>query len=154
MELISRSSTIHIEEVDILNLNSRRDKVFLSQVKFIKGESYFSNISLKTIEKEMDFNLKYGMLKVNQINPESEKIILDLKSTDVDLYVSKQFSGKMDINIEKTVFKFPAEYNDLDITVTDDDHKSFHISGIIGSTPPKTRFNIKAIKGTLNILHE
>ncbi len=154
LELISRSSTIHIEEVDILNLNSRRDKVFLSQVKFIKGESYFSNISLKTIEKEMDFNLKYGMLKVNQINPESEKIILDLKYTDVDLYVSKQFSGKMDINIEKTVFKFPSEYNDLDITVTDDDHKSFHISGIIGSIPVKTRFNIKAIKGTLNILHE
>ncbi len=154
LKLISRSSTIHIEEADSLNLNSRRDKVFLSQVKFIKGESYFSNISLKTIKKEIDFNLKYGMLNVNPINPELERIILDLKFTDVNLYVSKQFSGKLDISIEKTVFKFPAEYNDLDITVTDDDHKSYHISGIIGSIPPKTRVNIKAIKGTLNILHE
>ncbi len=154
IKLNSRSSTIHIEEIDRLNLNSRRDKVFVSQLSSIKGESYFSNIFLKTLEKEIDFNLKYGMLKINRINRELEKLILDLKFTDVDLYVSKQFTGNMDISIEKTVFKFPAEYNDLDITVTDDDHKSYNISGTIGSKPPKTSLNIKALKGTLNILHE
>ncbi len=154
LELISRSSTIHIEEAARLSLNSRRDKVFLPQVKFIKGESYFSNISLKTIKKEIDFKLKYGMLKINRINLELDRLELDLRFTDVNLYVSKQFSASMDISIEKTIFKYPAEYNGLDITVTDDDHKSYRIVGNIASVPPITKFNIKAIKGTLNILYE
>lgn len=154
MKLISRSSTIFIEDVERLELDTRRDKVFLSQVNFIKGESYFSRVSIKTIRKEMEFSVKYGMLKVNKINQELDRLLLDLNYTDVSLYVPKQFSCSMDISIEKTIFKYPAEYDSLEITITNDDLKSYHIFGNTGSLPPKSKFKISALKGSLNILYK
>ena len=154
IKLISRSSTIFIEDIERLELDTRRDKVFLSQVNFIKGESYFSRVSVKTIGKEMEFNVKYGMLKVNKITQEMDRLLLDLNYTDVSLYVPKQFSCSMDISIEKTIFKYPADYDSLDIKLTDDDLKSYHIFGNTGSLPPRSKFKISALKGSLNILYK
>ncbi len=153
LTLESRSSTIHIKEAETLNLDTRRDKIFLSNVNVMKGESYFSKLSISSIGKEINFNVKYGMLNIDVITQELKRLELDLKFTDVSLYVPKRFSCNMDINIGKTVFKYPAEYDKLDIKATTDDLKSFHIKGNTGSVPAKTQFKITSLKGSLDILY-
>lgn len=154
LKLISRSSTIHIEEAASLSLDTRRDKVFISNVDMMKGESYFSKLSLDNIGKEMEYTVKYGMLEITQIKQELDRLKLTLRNTEVNLYVPKQFSSSIDVIIEKTVFKYPAEYDKLDIKVTNDDHKSFHVTGNTGSLPPSSQLSINAIKGSLNILYK
>ena len=154
IRLLSRSSTIHIEKAAVLFLDTRRDKVFITDVESLKGESYFSRVSIKTIGKEMEYLVKYGSLNVTEINQELKRLKLNLRYTEVNLYVPKEFSCSMDISIEKTTFKYPAEYDDLDIKVTDEDYKSFHVFGNTGSLPPDSRLTINAIKGSLNILYK
>ena len=67
LRIESKSSKIRIREVEILDAESRRDKYTISRIDNLFGESWFTDIWLYRADDEINFNPRYGALKVDSI---------------------------------------------------------------------------------------
>lgn len=95
--IISKSSTISIKKADVLKINSKRDKYFITSSKYIFGKTYFSNISTQNLLLEAKIESKYGDFIIDNIAKNYSFIQLKSKYTDIFLHFSPNSSCKMQI---------------------------------------------------------
>ena len=66
-------------------LNRRRDKFYIDNIKTIKGTSYFTDFNLKNLRGEASLSTRYGNLNIDLIQNGFESINLNTGYTDVSL---------------------------------------------------------------------
>ena len=131
LSIESKSSKIRIHGVAILRTSSKRDKYSVSNIDNLFGESWFSDIWLYKMNEEINFNPKYGALKVDSIPVDFSFINVNTEFTDLNLVFSKSASFQLEIlKQNNAMLRMPEEYGELE--VIDQMEDAVHLKGMVG----------------------
>lgn len=153
LEFKSKSSTIKIEEIETIVLDSKRDKYFIEEVSSISGNSSFSYITILGFSRNLKVVSEYGEIKLSGIEFGYNLIELNARYTDVYLNVNDDFHADVSINYsESTVFSTPEEMTDYKKETLGDKKDQFKVTGFIGDpTKPNGKVNLSIWSGKLAI---
>ena len=146
LNIESKSSKIRIREVEILKTVSRRDKYTVSRVDNLFGESWFSDIWLYRLNEEINYNPKYGALKVDSIANQFSFININSENADLRMIFNRQASYQLEVlKHDDVVLQLPDEYGKLE--VIDQEDEAVHLKGMVGPYPnADSQVKIKAPK--------
>ncbi len=152
LRLTTRTSSVHIEQMDELHLDSRRDKITLPLLKKISGDASFSRIELGMLTTEMRLNTNYGNITVAGISNEIQGFQLTAGYTNIALFLNKDQSAGIEIRYNGTSkVNYPPALN-LKDQVSSAGVDGFHfLKGAVGSNKaPVLKFNLTG--GEINLL--
>ncbi len=86
----TRSSTLELEQVQNLDIVSRRDKINLAEANTVKGELSFTELRCENIRNQVVLTTSYGGLDVKSVATTFDKIVLKSKFTDINLNFKSQ----------------------------------------------------------------
>ena len=145
LDLTSKSSKLKVDSINVLKINSRRDKLFFTHVEYLYGESNFTEIWIYDFLRETDLDLKYGKLTVENVLPAFSKIDLKSEFTDVTLLFDKQCHYAFDILYhKKAMVNLPKNAKSHTETIQGQDH--YRKVGTCGGENPSARVNIEALQ--------
>lgn len=58
-----RSSEIKVKDADHFKISSRRDRIYLANIKFLEAETYFSNLNCLNLQEYGKLKMTYGRLE-------------------------------------------------------------------------------------------
>jgi hypothetical protein len=132
----TRSSMITIDKSAELQINSRRDKLYLNEMGSFSGEGYFSNINGGILHNEMNFVSRYGAINLDNIRKTFSNLNLMAEYTKVTLAFEKSVSYNLELtHHQEVVFVYPKNIASLKTRVTNVEEKQFLTSGVIGTEP-------------------
>jgi len=146
LKIDSKSSKIRIREIDILRTVSKRDKYTVSDINMLYGESWFTDIWLYKMNEEINFNPKYGALKVDSIPDLFSFININTEFTDLSFAFSRRASYQLEIlKHNNAILHLPDEYGELEVIDREED--AVHLKGMVGPTQnTASRVKITAAK--------
>lgn len=95
--LESKSSEVYADNIDILKINSSRDKMEIGNLNYIYGTSGYSTIHISKLNNEMDCYFSYGQVYVNNMDKEISLIDIDSERTDIKLFIPGEIVYSYDI---------------------------------------------------------
>jgi hypothetical protein len=143
----TQSSVITIDRLGSLKMNSRRDKLFLNDLDYLNGESYFSNINIGALHNEISLNSRYGNLTINDI--QRSFVLVNLSSELTDLALSFERPALFDFELthfQSVTFVYPKTLARLSTKVFSVEEKIFTTTGYFGNGTPESRVIIKATR--------
>lgn len=145
LDLTSKSSKLRADSINVLKINSRRDKFFFTQVEYLYGESNFTEIWIYDFVRECDLNLKYGKLTIENVLPDFSKIHVKSESADVTLMFDEQCKYDYNILYHK---KANLQLADKSVNSTESTEGSDHYraTGKWGGENPSSSVNIEALQ--------
>lgn len=112
LNLSGRSSNINIQQVNHLQINSRRDKIFVNQATSVTGECAFSRSNFNSVKEKIMLNGNYGTIQVSDISNDFQYMQLNTSYTVVQLYLHTDIPTNIEVNYsKKTKLIMPAEMN-------------------------------------------
>jgi hypothetical protein len=151
LKIESSSSTIFIEKVIVLDLESTNDKVEINNVEDISGSANFTDLSIIHLREVCRLKQSYGGLTIKNINEGYRSIRVNGKSTDYNFNFSKNSSFDARIYARDDKLKiadFPGERKKR---YMDDKSKFVQITGVFGSETEERNLNIEAQNGEVTI---
>jgi hypothetical protein len=156
LDFITKSSTIKIAEIDLLTLESKRDKYFIGKVNSITGNTSFSYITINGFSRNIKMMSEYGEVKLSGIEFGFNLIELNTKYTDVYLNINKNFHADVSINyVESTVLNYPENMRNFKKETLGEKKDQFKITGFIGDpSKPSGKVDLTVWSGKLAIQNE
>jgi hypothetical protein len=147
LRIITRSSNVTIDRVQNLNLDSRRDKIFLIDVISLSGKSYFSTINVTLLTDDLSLEGRYGSLFVDKISRSFSAIHLSSELTDLTLTFEKPMAFNFELNHSQDVtFFFPKAYASLITKVVNTQERLSLTSGKFGTGSSASSVYINALR--------
>lgn len=154
LNVFSRSSKVDIGEIDDLSLNSRRDKLFINSMESLSGETYFSDVYVYNLSRELNFTMKYGSLNMDKIRKGFSFLNINSNYTDINLTFVSGCSYMLDVNHTNAPFTYPQKLGVIEEKVIDEYDKAINTYGKIGNAETSSKVSITALKGTITIIHK
>lgn len=154
LNISSVSSRFELKNTGVLNIKSRRDKLFAGRINSIKGDSYFSNMSIDILEKEIGLETRYGSFNAGHIEKTFEKINLESGFTDINLVFERSASYNLDIKHLNSSLVLPEQNSDLTRKDPEDEQGKALVYGSVGNNPGNTHVTIDATKGNIYLKQE
>jgi hypothetical protein len=146
----SKSSGYEIGVVDVLSVNSRRDKFDIEELAELTGEMSFSEIRVAYFSADAKLNTNYGDLNIGSVGSTFGIFQLDAKYTDVNLNFDPGVAFILDLEYtEKTSLSLPAGFErDGE---TDKKEEVYQTTGKVGTGSKPSKVMIKIESGLVNI---
>ena len=145
LDLTSKSSKLNADSVNVLNINSRRDKLYFQRVEYLYGNGNFSQVWVYDFLRESDVYMKYGKLTIEHVIPDFSKIYVESDYTDISLFFDNQSAFAFDIlHHEKSVLTLPEEL--INAQETFDGKEHFRTTGTLGSESGAGKVTIDALQ--------
>ncbi|MBE0653556.1 MAG: hypothetical protein IH594_07145 [Bacteroidales bacterium] len=109
LSINSKSSTLHIDDADLLKLDSRRDKYFITRVYSIHTVANFSQLWMEEVNYDSHMNLKFGSLTIDKVRAGFSGIDIVSEYADLNLHFDADASFKADIFYHKDVVFEPPK---------------------------------------------
>lgn len=152
LDVISKSSEVRIISVNEMYLNSRRDNYIIDSINIIKGETNFSTIKFRKIEKDAILNVKYGNLSFDELSANLKYFNIISSYADIYITVTKEFSGKVDITYRKSILALPEIFNALPKVLSNTETQEYKTTGMVGyEKPDATDFKLNINQGSLSV---
>jgi hypothetical protein len=97
LNLISRSSTLDIEDAAAIEMTSTRDKISVKSCLSLNGDASFTRIRISELGAACTMNMKYGELRLNSVTKNFHLINIKSEYTDVFLGFNPSDSYSMDL---------------------------------------------------------
>lgn len=101
LQLNGRSSTMQMGKVEVLQLNSRRDKIDIERAGSVRGEASFSRLQFGFIENDLLLTTNYGNLLLTGLDPQADFVHLSSNYTALKLLLPATINAGIDINWTK-----------------------------------------------------
>ncbi|MCF8229395.1 MAG: hypothetical protein K9G58_02890 [Bacteroidales bacterium] len=152
LNVVSKSSTLLIEEINELDLDSRRDKIYISSLSKLNGKSSFSYINIKELQHEAIMNSSYGDLNIDKLNASFQLINFISEYTEIQLGIPEKAYYDVEINYNrKTYMVLPLSMEPLGRKQVGTDEE-YVINGTIGEEEsPASLLKISVVAGSLQI---
>jgi hypothetical protein len=145
LDLVSKSSKLNVDSVNVLKMESRRDKLYFKQVEYFYGKSNFTQVWIYDFLRESDLYMKYGELTIEHVMPAFSKIYVESEYTDMTLYFDRAASMEFDIlHHEKSMLRLPGTELLSEDALSGKDH--YRTVGTLGSGKPVGQLNIDALQ--------
>ncbi|MCF8405915.1 MAG: hypothetical protein K9H58_18370, partial [Bacteroidales bacterium] len=133
LNMVSKSSTLNIDKINVLNVNSRRDKFYINNLSSIIGETSFSYFTIKGIQKNVKLKSDYGEVKLKGLDPGFLLIDLESRYTDIILQIPDGLNCEVDMDMtESTYISYPDHYNGLVTKPVEKKDEKGSVKGYIG----------------------
>jgi hypothetical protein len=143
LDLSSKSSELKVETAGIVKMESRRDKIILGEVEYLYGNSSFTDVTVKNFIREADCDMKYGSLKIENIQSEFSRVDINSDFTDITMYFPSGCSYLVDIiHHEKAVVNLPENKANLNTRKTGEEFLT--TEGSVGGGQTEKRLSIRA----------
>ena len=154
LNIDSKISTIRIEDIDILKLVSRKDKIYVNQLSQLFGEAYFSNIWLYNLDTKANFKVKYSNMNLESVKKGFKVIDFTSEYTDFNMFFEPGSSYSLDIVHKKSFVKYPSEISDLKVEPINVQNGEYTIFGTVGRGNAESKLRIQAVSGNINIFQK
>lgn len=151
LNLQSSSSTIVIEKISIIDIESTNDKIEIKGVRDISGSADFTEMSIDYLEESCRLNQSYGGLTVKNINDSFQSIRLRGKSTDYKLEFSRNSSFETRIYARGDKLTISEHPGQREKRYMDDKSKFVQVTGFFGKATDERKLNIDAQNGEVKI---
>jgi hypothetical protein len=111
LRVTSKTSNITITEVNQLLANSSRDDYRIRMIAEFETQANWTDFSITEFRSKSDIRMNYGDLTIERIRPSIDKIIIDARSTKINLFFDKE----IDVNFEIVTNKDMVLPNDASI---------------------------------------
>jgi len=145
LDLVSKSSELNVDSVNVLKIDSRRDRLYFKYVEFFYGKSNFTQVWIDDFLRESDVYMKYGELTIEHVIPGFSKLNVESEYTDLTLDFDRATS--MEFNIlhhEKSQLRLPDPAEVSEDAPSGDDY--FRTAGTLGTGKPVGQLNIDALQ--------
>ncbi|HYW95470.1 MAG TPA: hypothetical protein VE870_07785, partial [Bacteroidales bacterium] len=113
----SKSSTININKAVLVKTDSRRDKMFITDVEHLYGSSEFSQIWVDNLRCEATLDLKFGNLTVDKIRQDFCKIDISSEYADINLRIEQGTHYHSDLYYKEDAYvTFPGNGDETTVT--------------------------------------
>lgn len=151
LRIQSKSTEFEFDEVKDIDAQSRRDKFRIQLVDLIDAQGSFSTFRVRELSDRLNIRADYGGVEVEKIAPDFGNIIIQSKSTDIDLYFNPETSFNFEINHTKSMLNLDSEVK-VDDEKLSDDGKTSQVTGHLGGKPSGVaKLSITADSGQINI---
>jgi hypothetical protein len=96
LRITSKTSDITITEVEQLNVNSSRDTYRIRMIDDFETESSWTDFAITEFKHKSDVKMNYGDISIENIRSSFESIIIDARSSKINL----TFDKKTDVNFD------------------------------------------------------
>lgn len=150
----SKSSEIRIEDLKELDVNSRRDKLYLNTVGNISGEASFSYFYIKNIYDMMVLSTDYGEINIDNFLQGFQLLDVNSNYTDYNLIMPKNIYFDLELNHNsRTVIDYPGTFTNLKKKTKNAEEETYVIYGFIGEQSGEpARIDIDTKSGKIVIL--
>lgn len=149
LSITSISSKFNLENTVSVNVESRRDEFFIGKISSLKGNSYFSDLRIEEVGKELNMVLKYGDLDAEFISKGIEMVTLNSAYTDISLAFDKSVSYNLDIRHLNAFLVLPDDDARLEKKVVNEEKKEYMTFGTVGRNPGNVKVVIDATRGNI-----
>jgi hypothetical protein len=154
LEIISSSSTLTINQANVLKVNSRSDKrLQFDSVNRLIGNSNFSKIYVGDLAQEIVMETVFGELIIEDIGTHFNQIDVNGRATDVRLHFSPESYFTVEVEAREDKLRLPIGDSNLDTNYLDEKKKFVEVSGTVGkpsNNPSKVKVNVQ--NGDLEII--
>lgn len=145
LDLISKSSKLNVDSVNVLKIDSRRDKLYFKHVEYFYGQSNFTQVWIYDFLRESSIYMKYGELTIEHVMPGFNKIYVESEYTDMTLYFDRAATLEFDIfHHEKSTLRLPGSEVVSEENPSGKDY--FKTVGTMGGGNPVGQLNINALQ--------
>ncbi len=108
LNILSNSSTLILGESKQLDLDSRRDKIYINKLNKLNGKSSFSYINIKELAEQAIMNTNYGDMSIDNLQSSFHLLNLISEYTEVKLGIAQNAALDLEINYNhKTYMLLP-----------------------------------------------
>ncbi len=132
LRLDSRSSELEIDRAKNIRISSTRDKIKLGNVKICRGQSVMSKIHIMNLQKELDFQTRYGEMNVLSSSRDLINMILNTTYSDVSCSLHPEACLDFFLRKDRTDFYYPDGIK-LEELIIDRESASAEYSGRLGT---------------------
>lgn len=151
IRVISKSTEFDLQEVMELNAESRRDKFRIQRVDILDAQGSFTNFRIAELTDRANIRAEYGDIEIDETASDFGGVIIQSKSTDINLYFNRESSFNFEISQTKTELSLDDKMNVAEEKVSEDE-KTVTMSGSFGeSSEAAPRLSITAESGSLRI---
>jgi len=147
LEITSSSSTLTINQANVLKVDSRSDKrLQFDTVNRLIGSSNFSKIYVGNLAQEIVMETVFGELIIEDIGIHFNQVDVNGKATDVRLHFSPESYFTVDIEAREDKLQLPSGAVNLDTNYIDERKKFVEVSGTVGkpsNNPSKVKVNVQ-----------
>jgi len=144
LSITSVSSKFNLEKTGTVNTESRRDEFFIGSINSLKGNSYFSDIRIEEVVKEINMDAEF-------IGRGIEIVTLNSDFTDISLSFDKSVSYNLDIRHLNAFVVLPDDDAKLEKKVLSEEKKEYMTYGTVGRNPGSVKVVIDATRGNIYI---
>nr|WP_321451380.1 hypothetical protein [uncultured Carboxylicivirga sp.] len=112
LDLSSKSSTVSIQECNLIKLQSKRDEYQIDHIKFLFGNTYFSKMNILSLDNEFNMVIKYGELTNLIINPAFKLIRINSEYANCNLLLNNPAAYKSSIKAPKSTIELASSINE------------------------------------------
>lgn len=145
----SISSRFDIRKSTKLRVESRRDKFYIGSVGLVSGNSYFSDLKIDELQKEINLVTKYGSLNADHIEKGFDLITVNSGYTDISLAFDPAASYNLDIRHTNTFLVIPEKNSSTEKKKLNEEKDEYMTFGTVGRNPGKTKVMIDATRGNI-----
>lgn len=132
MRLLSRGSGIEIENVDTLYLDSQNDRIEVEQAWEIDGEFLFSKVEVDMVRQGLNFDTRWGRLKVRELDAKVKKFRITSRSTKLHMPLESAIAW-VEIDATKAEVIFPPGKMAVSHRSYDEKEKHLQLMGTLGN---------------------
>ena len=148
----SKSTTFEILEIKELDASSRRDKFKIRLAEIVKARGSFSNFRIEELTDRLDLRVEYGDVDIDKTASDFSNVFIESKSTDINLYFDRESDFNFEITHTKTDLYLCREIEVEEKETLNEKDKRMKLTGNFGGeSENKTKLNIKANSGEINI---
>lgn len=149
----SKSTKFEILEINELDASSRRDNFRIKLIDLLDAQGSFSNFRISELTDRLELRADYGDLDIDNTSSDFSLIFIESKSTDINLYFNEKSQFDFEITTTKTELDLCREMTVEEEKSLDEKEKTIKLIGKFGEKGEnKTKLNIKATSGEINIL--
>ena len=151
IDLKSSSSTIIIDRINELDLESTNDKIEIEEIFDLNGKANFTDLQILRMNEICRLNQSYGEMSIKKVPDSFNSIRLNGKSTDYQLTVSHQSGCEIRIFARDDKLNISGYSGKLEKKYTDDKSKFVQVTGDIGKNIFDRKLHIDAQNGEVSI---
>lgn len=152
LQITSKSSDFEFNNIRELDIESRRDKFRIKKVDTLKNKSSFSIFRIDEFNDQLTFRSEYGSIELEHASPDFSRILIESKSTDINLYFNEEANFGFDFTLSDLEHDFCEKVTIENEEVLDEKTKKVKSTGYFGkkSDMPE-KLTINAVSGELKI---
>ena len=152
LRINSKTSDITITEVAQLLVNSSRDDYRIRMISSFETESSWTDFSITEFTSQSDIKMNYGDLTIENIRPSMENMMIDARSTKINLYFDKELDVNFDITTNQDI-NLPMEAKIDSTQQIDEKEKIVRYFGRTGNIKiGKPKLTLKTTEANISIL--